>query len=380
MYMHRFLFCFKVDEIFCHIQKACDIMKIMDGHDNKDDGARDGSAAQGIFSTPELTVDTEKITQQNNSAKEKNRVASIFANTDAGRQAQNINDAMVTSSAPATEDIVIRNEPKKRGKVLVIVAIVILLAAVGGGVGWLVINSLSNKGNSTITFDDVKTQFNKYSNYVLYGNEKDDSFPSDFEENYDYKINQQVVAQDSANEYWSRAEALITNVVDSYKQLENKNDQILSLLESQQKTLSFLRTYVSIGTPDDEALITMIENQGVDTGKEYIDSFYSDLSKQAQDITLTLTENRINQYKTLADILGLYSEKNCLSENEIDIECTESITDNQLNSLLVQYSALEHDADQLLSVTIQDFEKQIWIIHSQFDIDSSQGSASKEVG
>lgn len=355
-------------------------MKIMDGHDNKDDGARDGSAAQGIFSTPELTVDTEKITQQSNSAKEKNRVASIFANTDAGRQAQNINDAMVTSSAPATEDIVIRNEPKKRGKVLVIVAIVILLAVVGGGVGWLVINSLSNKGNSTITFDDVKTQFNKYSNYVLYGNEKDDSFPSDFEENYDYKINQQVVAQDSANEYWSHAEALITNVVDSYKQLENKNDQILSLLESQQKTLSFLRTYVSIGTPDDEALITMIENQGVDTGKEYIDSFYSDLSKQAQDITLTLTENRINQYKTLADILGLYSEKNCLSENEIDIECTESITDNQLNSLLVQYSALEHDADQLLSVTIQDFEKQIWIIHSQFDIDSSQGSASKEVG
>ena len=57
---------------------------------------------QGIFSTPELTVDTEKLAQNSETTNEASRVkiASIFANTKTGKQAQMLNLSLIHISEP----------------------------------------------------------------------------------------------------------------------------------------------------------------------------------------------------------------------------------------------------------------------------------------
>lgn len=128
----------------------------------------DSGAPQGIFSTPELTVDTEKVNQASAASEEKarSRVASIFANTETGKQAQKLNDAMGMNSQPVDGDIVIDNRGrKKRSKVPIIVAVVVLvLAGVGVGVYFLLQQSKSKipddhlvvgTESATILFDET---------------------------------------------------------------------------------------------------------------------------------------------------------------------------------------------------------------------------------
>lgn len=102
---------------------------------------------QGIFSTPELTVDAEKLAQNAEVTKEASRakIASIFANTETGQQAQKLNDAMNVGAEHVTEDIVIDSGRKKKSKVPIIMAIVALaLIAVGVG-AWFLVQNLGNQ-------------------------------------------------------------------------------------------------------------------------------------------------------------------------------------------------------------------------------------------
>lgn len=140
----------------------------MDGRDDKNQNANpnENSTQQGIFSTPELTVDMDKIAQDDEAAAAASRakIASIFANTETGQQAQRLNDAMFANSQPATEDIVLDNGSKKRKKWPVVALVTILLAAVCGLVGYF----LTNHSGGT---DTVAKSFATYKDYLVSGPE-----------------------------------------------------------------------------------------------------------------------------------------------------------------------------------------------------------------
>ena len=119
--------------------------------DNTENKNTNNSAQQGIFSTPELTVDAEKIAQNSEATNEASRakIASIFASTETGQQAQRLNDAMEANSEPVTEDIVIDAGSKKKSKAPIIVAVVALvLVAVGVG-AWFLMQNLGNQPKET---------------------------------------------------------------------------------------------------------------------------------------------------------------------------------------------------------------------------------------
>lgn len=131
------------------------------------------SSAQGIFSTPELTVDTEKIAQ--NQKSDRSRMASIFANTEAGQRSQKLNDAMGISTQPltpeemqpTTEDAASETAlPRKRNKKpFIIVLILVLVVGVGVGVYLLINNFVANTQISQIN------AFNEYYDYLKNGPE-----------------------------------------------------------------------------------------------------------------------------------------------------------------------------------------------------------------
>lgn len=154
-------------------------MGSMDGHDN-DEHANNASSTQGgIFSTPDLTVNDGNIAQPiSNPEGERKRVASIFANTDTGRQAQRLNDAMEAQTTPITEDLVINNGPRAKSKLPLIIALVVLVVVAAGIGGWAIINSFSNNNPDANVALTPQEAFVRYKNLITYGDENTADFGS----------------------------------------------------------------------------------------------------------------------------------------------------------------------------------------------------------
>ena len=113
----------------------------------------DGDAGGGIFSTPELTVNTENAAVEGTelSDENKSRIAAAFQSTDATQkqqEAQAMNAAALAASdipSTATGDIKLQGEKKRRKKWPVVVLLVLLLALIGGGVWYWLQGQQSNE-------------------------------------------------------------------------------------------------------------------------------------------------------------------------------------------------------------------------------------------
>lgn len=131
-------------------------------NDKQKSAENSASPRPGIFSTPDLTVDTEKLAQAVPSAdSNKSRIASVFANTDATRQAQ---QSTITST-PLEGDIVLNGTPKKRSKVPIIILIAAILTAILVTVAVIVFS----KTEQVDVYERVKTAFLEYANFALHG-------------------------------------------------------------------------------------------------------------------------------------------------------------------------------------------------------------------
>lgn len=130
-------------------------------NDKQKSTENNSSARPGIFSTPDLTIDTEKLTQAAPSTDaNKARIASVFANTDATRQAQQ----SVITSAPLEGDVIINNVPKKRRKWPIIVLAVVAVSIIA-----LVVVLIISQTGQKSAYEKVKTAFLEYANFTLHG-------------------------------------------------------------------------------------------------------------------------------------------------------------------------------------------------------------------
>lgn len=135
----------------------------MNGHENDANGATpsadDGASGGGIFSTPDLTIESENIpanvggapvideTAGTPSSDNSSRIASAFANTDATSQLQDVNAIMQSRSnmttSTATGDIKLAPSTKPKSKAPLIIIVLLVLAGVGALVWATVTGRLS---------------------------------------------------------------------------------------------------------------------------------------------------------------------------------------------------------------------------------------------
>lgn len=193
------------------------IIKLMDGHDNGADGTANnldksntGGASGGIFSTPDLTVNTENLPQNqpakpasaaprfnfgrranrgNTSAESSERVASAFAQTDASQQAERLSDAMLesanaTTRSTATGDIQL-DVPKKKKRWPWAVGAGVVVVAVVGIVAWFMLIANSSQD---IADDRLKKSFNEFANFLLYAQESDNDIEGLYQYGDEYAI------------------------------------------------------------------------------------------------------------------------------------------------------------------------------------------------
>lgn len=342
----------------------------MDGHDNDaNKNAQNSSASrQGIFSTPELTVNAENIAQQNNE-ETKSRVASIFANTDAGKQAQKLNDAMDAQTVPATEDLVIQNGPKKKSKLPIILLILVLVAAGVGGLVWVLMNNI--KPQETVSsIEEAKRKFDNYATYILYG-KSEDELNGDYSPVKTYTLIEKVQETDGFDEsFWQTSEKLLKDSIEAYSKTEQPDKNLINYLNAQSGNLAFLSSYSRAQVLTDQSIISNYLSNGGEASKSYIeDSFIPFETIRESSPALDYIKRRQEQYSAVIDMLNFYNDNGCIVDQSLNEECASEVQANQadrLDSILKTVTEARQAADRIINQITAQTIQSCWQINMRF--------------
>lgn len=325
------------------------IRSMDDGHDKNTDNSADNSAQQGIFSTPELTVDTEKITSKK-SSNDKARVASFFADTDASKQAQQVQDAMTIPTNYATEDLVINNGGKKKRSFLpIIAAIVAVLVVVGGAAAYFLISSAPQNNTESPT-----TAFNNFREYLEKGPEEyrqDDQDEPDTEW-FLFEANQTEMEVDDMQKYTSELSNKYVIFLDALttSKVYKNNSALIERSKIYQKILDALTKDIAVEIYDSKLLNTYL-NEGASDATRYVDEI---APTTEDDTSYAAALNNLNQYlRTQLSKYQVLDSHGCINNEEINYSCSDEllISSNTYQDLSTQnltlYDKIIEDIDSL---------------------------------
>lgn len=296
----------------------------MDNSGNDENKNVESTAQQGIFSTPELTVDAEKLAQnaEEVNAASRAKIASIFANTETGQQAQRLNDAMEANTEPATEDIVINNGVKKKKKWPIVVGVLALVATIVGVGTWFLVQSLGGQVK--------ETPAEKFAAYLKLVQDGPENLPVTDEEAgtanssntwFLLRLNDSGLQQTELKAYLDAVKTAYDNFNDIFTKTETANASMASSYKS------LLSTYLQLGgfSIISETLADKYLNEGQNAAYNYIQSFTSD------ELT-PLEQNGIEQLKKYLDeeltMLAVAEAEGCVVDGDFDQSCRMNLNEN----------------------------------------------------
>jgi len=305
-------------------------------HEGNKNSDRNTSSEQGggIFSTPDLSVNTENLPNAEAALSEdnKSRIAAAFRGTEASQkqtQAREMNEAALARSdipSTATGDIKLPGEKKKHKKAPLIIVAILALLAVGGGVVWL-IGNLSMPTKQTV----IQT-FMHYVDYMEDGpeNESHDLVKPallHMEEN-GYTSNEQEQFTKNARQLFQDFRTMFDksnlSLDANFKQaMDNKLNQYSELLD-------FIIVYNNLYI-NNAALLGVYISNGRDAA---IQSITQMLPKYEYNEQLQYPIEKISDYwhKNIA-IYDLYSQYGCIDGATLDMGCASAIFDPELRQL-----------------------------------------------
>lgn len=285
----------------------------MDENDKQKSTDNNASTRPGIFSTPDLTIDAEKIAQSAPSPDaNKTRVASFFANTDATRQAQQ----PTIVSQPLEGDIVINNSPKKRGKLLATVL------AVATAIIATAIIILTIAGSNAKNTEMLRSSFNKYANFLLAGVES----PYNFEQIYSgteyvYSFMSRVYDDNEARKkYFDKLQELYREFV-----LQTKHTNVYSsheeLINGYGDAISSYAYYATITDLDESKIAEDYFVRGYDSARNLAKSMYAPLLDNGDAYAKNLGDYYERKAILFLDTVAAYENAGCITNRQIMASC-----------------------------------------------------------
>lgn len=289
-------------------------------NDKQKSAENSASPRPGIFSTPDLTVDTEKLAQAVPSAdSNKSRIASVFANTDATRQAQ---QSTITST-PLEGDIVLNGAPKKRSKTPIIVIIACLVIIMSVTVTTIALMGAHDK-TSDISSKTAKTDFDHFATYLLYETEKD-ILRDEYEPTREYAVARNMGTSQENDRFWEEVLRLFGTARQSYDELFRADESSLNILDSYSKNLIFLDTYRKKDMSDINNIISEYVDYGYDFAFSKLEDFYADMNNINNATSLQYYNFIIKEYEAMFKLIDYYVEYGCMKNGAIDSTCVKNI-------------------------------------------------------
>lgn len=332
----------------------------MENEGNKTSGnnsSTEPTPQQGIFSSPDLSVNSENLEEIKPELSEgnKSRIASAFAKTDATQKQDQLSEQMAENDAisgtvipaggagfdganagpngfgsaglagasnatasTATGDIRLAGV-KKKSKLPLVLAALVVLAVVGGVAAWLVLGRKDNNpSQATTPLSATETAFAKYANYLLYGEEKT-TFDGEYDSSHSYLLNQQLDAENYDQTYWDEASELLDKTTEALAQADDPaKDQLTNAFNNYRQNFNFVKYYKRTGAPDEDALRGTFMTSGMDGIATSLKDFYAGFSLLNSGAAQAYADQSIQRYTDMMGIYQLYNELGCVQDGVIN--------------------------------------------------------------
>lgn len=207
---------------------------------------------------------------------------------------------MTSPISPATGDIVIGGSEKKSHKGLII-GVVIAVLVIGG----LAAATFLMPKNSTSTA--AKEAFNKYANYLLYGEDSTSPLEGEYNEDGIYKIDE-INEGAETTEYLKKSGELLDEFILSIK----NNTGLTEYMNKYKNHFELEKIIISIKPINEDALATEVLNNDLDTAKNWITSNYLELTKSNNEEIRQYAQAKISYYGAQANYLNDLKTNGCL--------------------------------------------------------------------
>ncbi len=357
---------------------------------------------QGIFSSPDLAVNSENLEEikPNLSEENKSRIASAFAGTDATKKHDQLSEQMAASAqdqdaisgtvipaggfgsnsggaggfggnsttSTATGDIRIPGAKKKSKLPLIFLALVVLAVAIGG-VTWVMLGGQQQK-----TQVSLKTAFNNYANFFLYNTESNANLEGLYQYGDTYYIG---TLNDEAqiDEHFAKSEEKYRNFLEVYKKYieehpdNNIDVNVAERIEPYYNNLDLVR-YLSKAPNISANSLLEAFLEAPDGLSFQIDDYYKVFSESTVENTRNYGVEYKSQLQSLLVAYQTYNTEGCLVEGSISLECRQNSTNEHLqraNEALVKFSDFYSSMLNLYRQVSISIYEDIWVINLEIE-------------
>ena len=279
----------------------------------------------GIFSTPELTVDSENVPDPNViSDDDKSRVATVFQKTDASARrhaiAEEMNEAALAAAdipSTATGDIKLPGGKKKHKKAPLIIILALMVLAVGGGffaawqMGWI--------GGGEAHHETALQAFATYKDYLIDGPSKSED-TNEESAWFLFTIPESELSLEQKKEYFTELEK-------RFSDFEARSSEKLGERLGNYKELFRL----AIIQPSLEIYASNLADEYIKGGSEAAYNYIQ--NSASSDSQLPMSKPLLSALETYLDasltVLEIYETAGCIHDNVIDFGCESVKTDRK---------------------------------------------------
>lgn len=203
--------------------------------------------------------------------------------------------------------------PEKKSHKGVIIALILAVLIIGG---LFIVMFLIPRGSGSVNVSDAtKLAFNKYANYLLYGEDSDKALEGEYDEINIYKLDE-IRSEDAkaVTNYFKTANELLTNFESLMS--GNTNNDLVTVINNYRADFELVRLTFDKEYINEEELVSEVMNNDLDTTKTWVTDKYSSLAKSNYDNIKKYAEAEINYYQLYAEYLEGVKGAGCLNIEE----------------------------------------------------------------
>ncbi len=247
----------------------------------------------------------------------------------------------------------------RKGLVIVLVVLVVLAALVGGGVVLWRSGVLGGENAGSSNSIDLTQEFNKYANYLLYGQSTSDAINGKFEKYSVYSIeeafdNNDLDYANNLEEYWKVFYSLW-----SEKELYDSG-----IINNQNDLMNFWIYYVRMGNFSDEELLNLFLSDGKDETYEKIEQRYNGVDEIKYEPGVAYINAEKRRAKAATDLYEQYWIAGCITDSSLSAACVESVN-IPVETLQNYIDAEESVMSDFMGIVMSHLVNNCWLISEQ---------------
>lgn len=253
-------------------------------------------------------------------------------------------------------DIVLQPEAPKKSKKPLVLIIILILVLVGAFAAYVFVNSKS--GQNLLGQANPATSFNRYANYLLYGEDSDKPLEEEYNDTKVYTI-EKLNGSDDANAFFDVSQQLFDNFYSDFYKMPINNEELKSLVDDYRGNLSLVKIHSNTEDIEAENFISYYIKNNAQNTKKLVEEKYSPFLNSDLETVRQYGQNQSEYWILTADLLKKADGQGCLTGNAFDYACVNKVMTQEEGDAISQKGNL---AMQILQKAQNSVVRDCWTI------------------